>query len=71
LEPKSAEKGRQRRDVLQAYRERASVRGVGRIFGVARDTVLKWVAEHLQQLPPLVDTLAPKKRRDILELDEL
>ena len=71
LEPKSAAKGRQRRQVLQAYRERASLRGVGRIFGVARDTVLKWIEEHLQQLPGLVDTLAPKQRGDILELDEL
>ncbi len=71
LEPKLDQPGASRRQVLQAYRERASLRGVERIFGVARDTVLKWIEEHLQQLPTLVDTLAPKQRGDVLELDEL
>ena len=70
LEPKSAEKGRGRAPVWQADRARASLRGVGRSFGVARQTVLKWIEEHLQQLPTLVDTLAAKQRGDILELDE-
>jgi insertion element IS1 protein InsB len=71
LEPKSGQAGAPRWQVLQAYRERASLRGVGRIFGVACDTVLKWIEEHLQQLPTLAETLAPKQHGDILELDEL
>jgi transposase-like protein len=45
LAPKSAEQLECRRQVLQAYRERASLRGLGRIFGVARQSVLKWLAE--------------------------
>jgi transposase-like protein len=33
-----------------AYRERASLRGLGRIFGVARQSVLKWLAAQIEQL---------------------
>lgn len=36
LVPKSAEQPERRRQVLQAYRERASLRGLGRIFLVCR-----------------------------------
>jgi insertion element IS1 protein InsB len=71
LAPKSAEQPERRRQVLQAYRERASLRGLGRIFGVARQSVLKWLADQVEQLPSLVESLLPKQAGDILELDEL
>jgi IS1 family transposase/transposase-like protein len=71
LVPKSAEQPERRRQVLQAYRERASLRGLGRIFGVARQSVLKWLADQVEQLPSLVESLLPKQAGDILELDEL
>ena len=71
LEPKTDDKDERRSQVLKAYRERASLRGLGRIFGVARESVLKWVEEHLQHLPSLPDSLLPKQAGDILELDEL
>ncbi len=48
--PKSAEQPARRRQVLQAYRERASLRGLGRIFGVARQRVLKAYLD-IEQLP--------------------
>src|SRR5258707_8818465 len=57
--------------VLQAYRERASLRGLGGAFGVARQSVLKWLADQVEQLPSLVESLLPKQAGDILELDEL
>lgn len=59
-----------RAQVLQTYQERTSLRGLQRIFGVARQTVLKWIAASVQQLPTLVESLLPKERGDILELDE-
>ncbi len=71
LVPKSAEQPERRRQVLQAYRERASLRGLGRIFGVVRQSVLKWRADQVEQLPSLVESLLHKQAGDILELDEL
>src|SRR5215510_14682412 len=57
LEPKPADKPERRKQVLQAYRERASLRGLSRIFGVARWTVLGWIEAHLARLPTLLDSL--------------
>jgi hypothetical protein len=71
LAPKSAEQPERRRQVLQAYRERASWRGLGRIFGVARQSGLKWRADQVEQWPGLVESLLPKQAGDMLELDEL
>ena len=57
--------------ILNAYKERASLRGLRRIFGVARQTVLRWLKERVQRLPDLKDTLVPPQTNDVLELDEL
>ena len=57
--------------VLQAYRERMSLRGIQRVFGVWRTTVLHWLYQAVQQLPSLVETLLPAQPSDVLEMDEL
>src|SRR5579859_7858798 len=57
LEPKPQEQRERRNQVLKAYRERASLRGLGRIFGVARQSGVRWVEQHLQQLPSLTERL--------------
>jgi len=57
--------------VLKTYRERASLRGIERIFGVARQTVMKWIATWVAQLPKLIDTLLPARAGDVLEVDEM
>ena len=57
--------------VLKAYRERMSLRGIQRVFGVWRKTVLRWLAAWVEQLPTLVETLVPAQADDVLELDEL
>ena len=57
-------------EILRAYQERSSLRGLSRTFGVARQTVSKWLVEESEALPddlPLVEA----KPDDILELDEL
>ena len=57
--------------VLRAHRERASLRGLERIFGIARQQVIGWLEDEFNRLPTLLDSLLPKQRGDILELDEL
>ncbi|MDQ4078614.1 MAG: IS1 family transposase [Chloroflexota bacterium] len=57
--------------ILRAYQERVSLRGLERIFGVARQTVLRWLRAAAAALPNLARTLAPPRADDILELDEL
>lgn len=56
---------------MRAYKERASMRGLERIFSVARQTVARWIQDIVQALPPLKNTLLPAKPGDVLELDEL
>ncbi len=57
--------------VLNAYRERMSLRGIQRVFGVWRKTVLRWLEAWVAQLPTLFETLLPAQPEDVLELDEL
>jgi IS1 family transposase/transposase-like protein len=57
--------------VLRAYRERASMRGIERIFGLARQTLARWLKEKAATLPDLAETLEPPQADDVLELDEL
>ena len=45
--------------------------GPERVFGVARQTVAKWLEKKPKSLPPLSDTLLPAEKGDVLELDEL
>ena len=72
LEPKSPAYSQESRAViLRAYRERASMRGVERIFKVARQTLACWLHQEAEQLPELAETLEPARLDDVLELDEL
>ena len=71
LEPIIGYSAEQKQTILDTYKERASLRGLARIFGVARQTVLRWLKERVQHLPDLKDTLAPPRTDDVLELDEL
>ncbi len=57
--------------ILRAYRERASMRGIRRIFGIVRQTLARWLKEKAAVLPDLADTLAAPQADDVLELDEL
>lgn len=55
---------------MKACQERVSLRGIERIFSVARQQVAIWVREHVQDLPPIRTTLLPAKPGDELEFDE-
>jgi insertion element IS1 protein InsB len=56
--------------VLKAYRERMSLRGIERVFGVSRQQVMRWLIAWVAQLPSLSETLLPATPEDILEVDE-
>ncbi|MAU12332.1 MAG: IS1 family transposase [Anaerolineaceae bacterium] len=60
-----------RQRVLKASQERVSLRGIQRIFGVCRQTTLRWIRQHVRQLPMLADTILPFHWGDVLEVDEL
>src|SRR5437667_3079980 len=63
-----------REEILHAYQERSSLRGLTRTFGVSRTTVSTWI-KKVAQLPPLSTTLVVPDPEDAtsttLELDEL
>jgi insertion element IS1 protein InsB len=56
--------------ILRAYQERISLRGLSRVFDVHRQSISRWIVEHVKSLPKLKDTLLPAKPEDILEYDE-
>ncbi|MEZ4669473.1 MAG: IS1 family transposase [Anaerolineae bacterium] len=62
---------RKQSDHTRAYRERMSLRGIQRVFGVWRKTVLRWLEAWVAQLPSLAETLLPAQADDVLELDEM
>jgi IS1 family transposase/transposase-like protein len=60
-----------RRQVKRAVLERASLRGIARIFGLSRRTLARWIERWAMSLPPLEETLAAAQVDDVLELDEV
>ena len=51
--------------ILAAYQERSSLRGLTRTFGVSRTTVSAWLKERAEALPPPGDDAPPGEgRRD-------
>jgi transposase-like protein len=54
--------------VLAAYQDRMSLRGITRTFGVCYQTIMAWVGEKMEALPAFEDTLLPSKKGDVLEL---
>ena len=71
LKPTVQAQVQQKEQVVQAYQERVSLRGLQRIFGVHRHTAWQWVQAHISRLPDLVETLLPAQADDVLELDEV
>jgi transposase-like protein len=59
LKPQKAYPSKIKQTILRACKERSSLRGIQRIFGVARQTVSRWIKAHVFNLPLLVDSLLP------------
>ena len=68
--PKKAIRKKTRERVKQAVMERISLRGIEHIFGIARQTVSRWLRDWIAELPPVEADLAPAQPDDVLELDE-
>jgi transposase-like protein len=59
-------------EILKAYFERPSMRGIERVFGVARQTVSTWLKQAAEKQPNLEATLEDfATEQDVLEYDEL
>ena len=71
LTPKVRYTPEEKATVLKAYRERMSLRGLQRVFGPWRSTVLRWLKQLVASLPSLVESLLPAQADDVLEMDEL
>lgn len=70
LEPKENPGVASRQTLFKAALERCSLRGLARIFYVTRQTIARWIEEHIQNLPPFRKTILPAQANDVLELDE-
>ena len=57
--------------MLRACLQRCSLRGVARIFAVARQTIAGWLKADVENLPDVKETLLPAIPDDVLELDEI
>ena len=57
-------------EILRAYQERSSLRGLERTFGVTRQTVASWLRQAATALPANLPT-AEAQAADVLEVDEL
>ena len=52
LEPKRGYSEVQREQILSAYYERSSMRGIQRTFGVSRATLVSWLKKRRKQSEP-------------------
>ena len=59
-------------EILKAYFERPSMRGIERVFGVARQTVSAWLKQAAEKHPDLEATLGDvPAQQNVPEYDEL
>jgi IS1 family transposase/transposase-like protein len=70
LTPKERYSPQTKQTILRLVLERVSLRGLQRVFGVWRSTILRWLRAWVRQLPRLSQTLLPVQPGDVLELDE-
>ena len=71
LEPKEKYPKEVKEQILQAYQERSSMRGISRTYGISRNTLSSWLKKKALKLPNLEETLLPAEKSDSIELDEL
>ena len=53
----------EKQQILDAYQERSSLRGLVRTFGVSRTTVSRWLQEQAEALPPPGSNAPPGRGR--------
>jgi hypothetical protein len=70
LRPQPGYTEAEKAQVLRVYREGVSLRGLERIFGECRQTIMKWLKAAMTCLPELEDTVVDPVKYDVLEVDE-
>lgn len=70
LPPKQTSRQERREEILRAYLERPSMRGISRSFGVSRKALAAWIKKKVNALPSLKQTLPAPKAQDVLEVDD-
>jgi len=63
LDPEVRYTTEQKEQILAAYYERPSLRGIERVFGVARETVASWLKKSPASASPLRYASASRSRR--------
>ena len=71
LKPKPASWQTEHHTVLRVCRERRSLRGVTRLFALARQTGARWLTTHVQNLPEVKASLLPAAPEEVLDLEEM
>ncbi len=71
LKPKQTSSETEQQSVLRACLERCSLRGIARIFPIARQTMARWFKSSAQKLPDVKEPLLPAAPDDVLEWDEM
>jgi hypothetical protein len=71
LTPKVKYTREQKTTILRADRERISLRGLQRVFGVWRSTVLRWLKAWVENLPSLHETLLPVQATARAQFDQM
>jgi len=59
------------RCIIRSFRERLSLRGICRVFGISQCSAFKIFNRHSQHLPDFKQSLASCQADDVIELDEL
>jgi IS1 family transposase len=57
--------------LVNATKERISLRGLARIFGVSRKAITTWLKKAIRALPPFQSSVSASQLGDVLELDEV
>ena len=57
--------------LIAATKERISLRGLARIFGVSRKAITQWLKQAIRALPPFQSSVLESQPGDVLELDEV
>ena len=70
LTPQRGYSEAQKEQIISAYNERPSMRGIQRIFGVSPQTLANWLKKD-EQNPKIEQTLLVAESEDVLELDEV
>ena len=71
--PQNQRSQEEKEQILSAYHERPSMRGIARMFHISRDSLKKLLTggKKVSEQPTVKESLLPAESEDVLELDEI